>query len=199
MTQGDSITQGVGADPGTGGYRAPLYRMFPELVPVGHFHPPTEAVVLTEFPEKSNTDGRADVRGSAVVLSETALTWSEGHGHLILIHIGTNDLGGDDSVTARNIGAIVDYFRAQTDPKPIVFVARIVNPRPGSSYMTAWASQTAAVVAEMAHHECIVVEMPMLLDSEFYSTPAINVLHPNQAGYDRIATAWANALSRIRL
>ncbi|MEU0534969.1 cellulose binding domain-containing protein [Amycolatopsis tolypomycina] len=113
----------------------------------------------------------------------------------ILLHIGTNDMYGSDPAGApRRLSALVDKITNQV-PGADVFVATIIPIR--------FADQTVrtfnAAIAPDMRAKAAAGKRVHLVD--MYPAVAIadlpDGIHPNAAGYSKMATAWYNALKAV--
>ncbi|MGH7856155.1 MAG: SGNH/GDSL hydrolase family protein [Candidatus Binatia bacterium] len=112
---------------------------------------------------------------------------------IVLLHLGTNDLGIDPATIAENLAAIVEAVR-RTRPTVIVFVARLI---PAADVPVEVLSRTNDVIARMAAKRArpdspvIVVDQSTGFDA---ATDTYDGVHPNESGEKKMAARWFEAL-----
>lgn len=197
MPLGDSITRGVGST-SLNGYRKPLYWA---LTDAGYNVDFVGGETHGDFvdPNHEGHDGwKADeiLNGRPSEPAEGKLEdWlSEHQPDIILLHIGTNDITGEDE-DANEVSDILDEIdRFSTDIK--VILALIIDRQTHSLATT----QFNTDVNDMAQNriaagdDIIIVDMESALD---YGTDMYDNLHPNDAGYAKMADIWFDALDSI--
>jgi lysophospholipase L1-like esterase len=194
MPLGDSITQG---SPVSGGYRDPLYT---NLHNAGY-----------QF-----TFVGSEVYNSSDTLTAAGQSHHEGHGgdtisqidaglpgwigpgkaspDVILLMIGTNDMGSDSSAAAAPgllkdlIGDIYGYL-----PHVKLYVSSLT---PRTSYQTRVAAFNATIPGIVAQYpsptyDVHFVDMFPVLNP---STDLSDTVHPNAGGYLKLGTAWFNVV-----
>ncbi|WP_312873409.1 SGNH/GDSL hydrolase family protein [Kibdelosporangium persicum] len=113
----------------------------------------------------------------------------------ILLHIGTNDMYGSDPAGApRRLSTLIDRITAQS-PNADLFVATIIPIR--------FADQTVrnfnAAITPMVRAKAAAGKRVHLVDM-YPSVPIADLpdgIHPNSAGYSKMATTWYNALRSV--
>ncbi|WP_260478710.1 non-reducing end alpha-L-arabinofuranosidase family hydrolase [Kibdelosporangium aridum] len=113
----------------------------------------------------------------------------------ILLHIGTNDMYGSDPAGApRRLSTLIDRITAQS-PNSDLFVATIIPIR--------FADQTVRnfnnAVKPMVRAKASAGKRVHLVDM-YPSVPVADLpdgIHPNAAGYSKMATTWYNALRSV--
>lgn len=112
---------------------------------------------------------------------------------VVLLHLGTNDLGGDPAAIATNLAAIVDALRA-ANPNVAILVARLIPvagvPRP--------ILDSARDATERMAREKTTVRSPIVVvrqDEGFdVARDTYDGIHPNDAGERKMADRWFEAL-----
>ena len=109
---------------------------------------------------------------------------------LILLHIGTNDLrqGGADAAPG-NLSSLLDDILSRL-PRTRVIVAQIIPFRHGSDAVHRAYNATIPGIAASKGPRVTVVDMQSILEPGDYA----DGLHPNAAGYDKMARAWEPAI-----
>ncbi len=123
---------------------------------------------------------------------------------IVLMHLGTNDLGWSPPVPipqiVANLASLIDHFRAY-NPTVAVLVAQII-PCAGHD----WCSQVAALnaaIPEMAAQKNTLVSPVMVVDMYSDYTPTVDndfhnndYVHPNSSGDLKMATRWMEAIQK---
>lgn len=116
---------------------------------------------------------------------------------IVLLHIGTNDLGGNPNTDASAIATILQNIASwEQDNYPLqVFVARIIQRLNGPD-VTPYNDDMENVVASRNNGRLFVVDQQTGAGLNYALTGdmADNV-HPNQVGYDKMATRWLSDLN----
>lgn len=195
---GDSLTRGQGAE-SQGGYRIPLRDA---LVAAG------KSVSTTGFrsdipgPHRWSGEGGWRLRELAHpgTKNKTGLgivDWVRAYpADIILLHIGTNDLGSgqvSNAVLAEWYGAMLDAMWPYSNKTHVFIAAHLVNLESAWGGTTSYGDAVAAVVqqridAGRPYH--LVEGMDSISGSANYSDP----IHLSAAGYRLMADVWADAL-----
>lgn len=193
MPLGDSITKGVSGSSDSTGYRRTLYL---SLTGAGHSvnfvgsqangHP-------TDFDR--DHEGHGGYRADQI--RDSISSWlTTNPADIILLHIGTNDISQGQSVssTVSEVNQILDRIDAKST-SIVVFLARIINRNDSySATTTTYNIQLQALAnTRIANGDLItVVDMEAALN---YPSDLADVVHPNDAGYAKMAQCWFTSLS----
>lgn len=114
---------------------------------------------------------------------------------IILLHIGTNGF----TTSAAAVTTILDNISAwESTNYPVwVYVARIIQTVDGSLNVTAFNDNVASMVASRGNNRIIMVDQQAgagLIYSTGTGGDMADNLHPNQSGYDKMATKWGTDL-----
>lgn len=117
------------------------------------------------------------------------------HPHTILLHIGTNDMYGSDPAGApRRLSALVDRITNQA-PDTEVFVATIIPIRFADPAVRTF---NAAIAPDMRAKAAAGKRVHLV---DMYPSVAIadlpDGIHPDAAGYRKMATTWYDALKAV--
>jgi len=193
MPLGNSITRGVGSTD-LNGYRKPLYQA---LMAAGYNFDFVGSQTDGNFPDpdhEGHGGWHADTTGTNDILGQVYNWLTANPADIVLLHIGTNDItvGGEDANEVSDILDEIDRF--STDIK--VILAFIIDRQTHSPATI----QFNTDVNDMAQNriatgdDIIIVDMESALD---YGTDMADDLHPNDAGYAKMADIWFNALDSI--
>ncbi|MBN1787606.1 MAG: PASTA domain-containing protein [Sedimentisphaerales bacterium] len=194
MPLGDSITRGWWGSVYDDGYRKPLY----EKLKAAHYNFDFMGSLSDgnfADPHHEGHDGwHADTTGEDDILGQV-YNWLTAHPvDIILLHIGTNDItyGGPDINEVYDILDEIDRFSTDTT----VILALIINRKTYSSITTQYNTDLYNMAQDriVLGDDIIIVDMESALD---YSTDMDDNVHPNDAGYAKMADVWFAALESI--
>lgn len=209
MPMGDSITYGYRST--NGGYRGYLQTLLTnsgwDYDFVGSQHLPSG---LPDVDHEGHLgwhadrpDSTTDVLGQVKNWLDTAYTDNGEHVDVVLLHIGTNDIwsGQDGASLAEEVDDIldqIDEFEMENSTDIQVVLALIINRNDGRSaittaYNNALREKAASRIAK--GDNLIVVNMEDALDYE--SDMDNDRVHPNDAGYEKMAAKWYEALDSM--
>jgi lysophospholipase L1-like esterase len=189
MPLGDSSTFGA-PDPGYGGYRHLLATL---LVADGYVFDFVGSR-RSGYVARPNNEGHVGWTISRLKSGIDANRWLETYRpDLILLHIGTNDIfRGGAAAAAGNLAALVDDVLLRL-PDARVIVAQIIGFRqPAGRDYLAFNAAIPGIVASKGLRVST-IDMQALLEPDDYT----DGVHPNAAGYDKMARAWEAAIRAI--
>jgi len=200
MPVGDSITRGWYGSTYRWGYRKPLYD---RLTISGYRFDFVGGCADGDFPGPNHEghDGwRADeiLNGNPGDLSAGKLAdWLTTYRpDVILLHIGTNDIaaGNQDANKISAILDLIDDYKAGSNTYVTVILAKIINRVPYSQATTTYnnAVEAMALSRIAGGDDIIIADMESALN---YITDMADGIHPNDAGYEKMAKVWYDALA----
>lgn len=189
---GDSITEGIGQDLGMGGgYRAPLFGLAvgadKDITFIGRrTGQGPDAVNGATFPR--NHEGYSG-HTIDMLMGEMDGWPFDGEPHIILLHIGTNDIVRQPDGITERLGTLLDRL-LEGNPQALLVVSTIIPLSFGSvdSYNQAIPGVVQSRVEAGAH---------LILVDQFTGFPTSELgdgVHPNEAGYSRMAGVWFEAI-----
>ena len=189
MPLGDSITYGEGSA-STSGYRAPLWNGL-----VGQAGYAVDFVGSQQsgaLPDRDN-EGHQGWRIDQIAAGVDG--WLQTYQpDVILLHIGTNDIAQNYQLDTapQRLGALIDQILADR-PATTVLVAQIV-PALDATIQARINTFNAAVpgIVSARGTRVNLVELSTLSNADFNDT-----LHPNDAGYAKMAVRWYTALESV--
>jgi lysophospholipase L1-like esterase len=191
---GDSITYGIGF---SGGYRVEL---FSSAVAAGKKITFTGSVLngpttVAGQPFPRNNEGHSGWRISQLMplLPNPAMRDLP---HIVLLHIGTNDITLSDNLPAapQRLGALIDRL-IELAPQALIVVAKITPTGFGSPGTTNYNNAIPAVVQQRVGQGKHVMLVDMF--TGFPTSMLGDGVHPNQAGYGRMASVWYKAIGPV--
>ena len=194
MPLGDSITEGVkdpgdAGDPPNTGYRDHLYQALVEAYPALDF-----VGSLASGPDDGSFDrdheGHAG-KNAEWVADRTFDFLTANPADVVLLHIGTNGLGPVSEV-ARVLDEI-DRF----DTAVHVILAQIIDAgQPDNPDHTAF-NQALATMANNRIANGDIITLVNMQPVVAYPSEFADIRHPNDTGYQKMATAWFGVLEPV--
>lgn len=184
---GDSITDGLGV-PGGGSYRIELFSLATadgkDITYVGGSMNGPSMVDGKPFPQAHEGHSGWTIQQIDDITPDPSLGDSP---HIVLLHIGTNDMYQTPAGAPDRLGALIDQI-LETLPDSLLVVSNII-PFPGGSGPTGtYNAAVPGVVEERASagkHILFVDQFEGFPESEL-----ADGVHPNEAGYARMAGKW---------
>jgi hypothetical protein len=189
---GDSITDGIGTNTTGGGYRVELFNQAvmagKKITFVGGSMNGPMMVAMQPFPR--NHEGHSGWTISQIdgIVPSPALTPDP---HIILLHIGTNDMYQMPNGAPDRLGTLIDAILTEL-PDSLLVVSTIIPFPQGSAAVSTYNSAVPGVVkmrADAGKH--------ILLVDQFKDFPTSELgdgVHPNQTGYGRMGRVWYEAI-----
>jgi lysophospholipase L1-like esterase len=112
--------------------------------------------------------------------------------HIVLIHLGTNDMYQMPNGAPDRLGTLIDHVVADA-PNALVVVASIIPFPSGASAVNTFNKAVPGVVQQRASagkHVLYVDMFSALTNSDLGS----DQVHPNEGGYEKMAVVWYNAI-----
>jgi hypothetical protein len=124
---------------------------------------------------------------------------------VILLEIGTNDVIANDYNTVTDVNRLldaVDYYEQQTGNPILVILAKIISLQYYSCGTEARVTKYNSLLQTMAQNRINNGDKLIIIDMECaaginYNTDMIDWLHPNEAGYNKMAVLWFNTLASL--
>jgi hypothetical protein len=189
---GDSITDGIGTNTTGGGYRVELFNQAvmagKKITFVGGSMNGPMMVAMQPFPR--NHEGHSGWTISQIdgIVPSPALTPKP---HIILLHIGTNDMYQMPNGAPDRLGTLIDGILSELPDSLLVVSTIIPFPQQDNTVKT-FNSAVPGVVkmrADAGKH--------ILLVDQFKDFPTSELgdgVHPNQTGYGRMGKVWYEAI-----
>jgi lysophospholipase L1-like esterase len=114
--------------------------------------------------------------------------------HIVLLHIGTNDMYRSPAGAPDRLGALIDQIVAEL-PDALVVVATIIPFPGGAGAVNTFNAAVPALVEARAADGKHVIMVDQF--AGFPSSELGDGVHPNQAGYARMAQVWYDAIREL--
>ncbi|WP_437981595.1 SGNH/GDSL hydrolase family protein [Sorangium sp. So ce117] len=188
---GDSITFGLGFD---GGYRVELFHLATQD---GH------EVTFTGTQQANGpamVDGKPFPRNHEGISGETIQQIANRiptpglreMPHIVLLHAGTNDMYREPNGADTRLGALIDELIAEA-PDALIVVSNIIPFPSGANAVSTYNAKISALVEARASKGAHVLFVDQFKD--FPTSELGDGVHPNKAGYARMAGRWYDAIS----
>ena len=116
---------------------------------------------------------------------------------VVLVHLGTNDFGGDPGVVPGNLSAIIDELR-KANPDVVVFLARIIPSRGIPAERLAAVNDS---IERMGRAKSTERSPVLIVDQTTGFDPGVDTYdgtHPNEPGEKKMAEKWFRAIDAWR-
>lgn len=191
---GDSITDGIGYkdNQAFGGYRIELFRLINEAgfdaTFVGNQANGPQQVAGVNFPRAHEGHSGWTIQQIDDIVPSPALDQAP---HIILLHIGTNDMYQQPSGAGQRLGDLMDDITANA-PEALLVVSNII---PSPIWSDA-VSQYNSVVPDVVETRITQGDNVVYVDqnSGFPTSELTDQVHPDQQGYERMAAVWYEAI-----
>jgi lysophospholipase L1-like esterase len=186
---GDSITDGIGF---SGGYRVELFSLAlaasKEITYLGGSMNGPTMVDGQPFPRNHEGHSGWTIKQIDDIVPDPALDETP---HIILLHIGTNDMYQMPSGAPERLGTLIDQLITAA-PDALLVVAKIIPFPQGASAIDTFNAAVPGVVKQRAD-----AGKHIILVDQFTGFPTSELgdgVHPNEAGYNRMAGVWYDAI-----
>jgi hypothetical protein len=187
---GDSITDGIGY---SGGYRVELFSLAladgHDVTFVGGSANGPQMVDGEPFPRSHEGHSGWTVSQIDGIVPSPALNPDP---HIILLHIGTNDMYQMPSGATDRLETLIDAILMEL-PDSLLVVSNIIPLPQSAGAVTTYNAPIPGMVMERAN-----AGKHILFVNQFDGFPTSELgdgVHPNQAGYERMAGKWYAAIS----
>ncbi len=188
---GDSITFGLGFD---GGYRVELFRLAQsdghDVTFTGTQQPNGPGTVAgVPFPRNHAGISGETIEQIAARIPNPDLTEVP---HIVLLHAGTNDMWAGANGADGRLGNLIDELITEA-PDALIVVSNIIPFPMSAASVSSYNATIPGIVEERADagaHVLFVDQFEGFPESELGDG-----VHPNEAGYARMAAKWYDAIS----
>lgn len=188
---GDSITFGLGFD---GGYRVELFHLA---------HQDGHEITFTgtqQMNGPAQVDGVSFPRNHEGISGETIQQIANrvptpalrDVPHIVLVHAGTNDMYRDPNGADTRLGALLDELIAEA-PDALIVVSSIIPFPQAANTVDTFNATIPGLVEERASAGAHIIYADQFMG--FPRSELGDGVHPNQAGYARMAGVWYDAIS----
>lgn len=190
MPLGDSITDGTGF---AGGYRVELFAKAvadqKSITFVGSLSNGPNTVSGVTFPKSHEGHFGWTIKQVDDLIPDPALNPAP---HIVLLHLGTNDINTSTlSGAPERLGSLIDQIITKL-PSALIVVAKIIPEPSKASDITTFNNAIPQIVQTRAN-----AGKHVILVDQFTGFPSSELgdgVHPNQAGYTRMAGVWYTAV-----
>lgn len=189
---GDSITDGVGMN-GGGGYRVELFSLAladdHEIEYGGSLQNGPQMVDGTAFPRNHEGHSGWKIAQLNPLIPSPAFNETP---HIVLLHIGTNDIAQNDNLSQApaRLETLIDDIIDEA-PDALVVVAQLIPLNLGGG-VDSYNDAIPGIVEERASAGKHVIMVDQ--NSDFPLNELPDNVHPNAAGYERMARVWYEAI-----
>ncbi|WP_437722824.1 GDSL-type esterase/lipase family protein [Sorangium sp. So ce861] len=193
---GDSITDGVGVS-GGGGYRIELFRKAlaagQSITFTGSLTNGPSMVDGVPFPRKHEGHSGWKINQIAGLVPAPSMQETP---HIVLLMAGTNDVAQGDNLAMapQRLGSLLDKIFAAA-PDAFVVVAKLIPLSFNNAAVVAYNNALPAIVEARASAGKHVVLVDM--HTGFPTSELADGVHPNAAGYARMANRWYDAIGDL--
>nr|PZN24320.1 MAG: endoglucanase [Pseudomonadota bacterium] len=185
---GDSITDGFNVP---GGYRIELFAKAvadgKNITFVGGSMNGPNMVAGMPFPKAHEGHSGWTIEQIDNIVPSPALNPKP---HIVLLHIGTNDMYRSPNGAPNRLAALIDQILAEL-PDALLVVSNII-PFPGNNAVSTYNAAIPPLIEERAK-----AGKHILFVDQFQGFPTSELadgVHPNEAGYKRMAGVWYEAI-----
>ena len=190
MPLGDSITDGTGF---AGGYRVELFAKAvadqKNITFVGSLSNGPNTVSGVTFPKSHEGHFGWTISQVDDLIPAPALNPAP---HIVLLHLGTNDINTNTlSGAPERLGSLIDQIITKL-PSALIVVAKIIPEPSKANDITTFNNAVPQIVQTRAN-----AGKHVILVDQFTGFPSSELgdgVHPNQAGYTRMAGVWYTAV-----
>ncbi|KAM4063284.1 GDSL-like lipase/Acylhydrolase family protein [Hirsutella rhossiliensis] len=199
MPLGDSITYGRTGSSTLAGYRGPLFALLQQsgyhIDFVGSMH---SGIGLAD-PDNEGHPG-ITVRGLDSIVEAFHLVQNTAP-QMILLHIGTNNMYNDKTakMAPNDLTKLVKDTHAQAPNARILLASIIFSTDPHiNARIRRYNQQVEATVRKLSGQGLPIVHVDMSKAiTPVFMVDLIDKVHPNDAGYQKMAQVWMNALQKV--